>query len=120
MIQSFKDLEVYRESYELAITVNREVNKLPIFERNDLGPQLRRCSKSPPANIAEGWAKRRFPKEFKKHIDSAIGSCNEMEVHISMARDLGYWQKDFCDKLIQRYILLGGKLVKLRDKWRTF
>lgn len=120
MIQSFKDLEVYKESYDLAIIVNREVNKLPIFEKNDLGSQMRRCSKSPPANVAEGWAKRRFPKEFKRHIDSAIGSCNEMEVHIAMARDLGYWKKDFCDNLIQRYIYLGGKLVSLRNKWQTF
>lgn len=120
MIRSFKDLDVYKEAYDLAILVNREVNKLPIFEKNDLGSQMRRCAKSPPANIAEGWAKRRFEKEFKKYLDSAIGSCNEMEVHISMAKDLGYWQKDLCDKLIQRYIHLGGKLVNLRDKWKTF
>jgi len=120
MIKSFKDLEVYNESYDLAIIVNKEVKILPIFERNDLGSQLRRCSKSPPANIAEGWAKRRFPKEFKKHIDSAIGSSNEMEVHVSMAKDLGYWKKDFCDQLIVRYQHLGGKLVRLRDNWKTF
>lgn len=120
MIQSFKDLDVYKESYKLAIIVNREINKLPIFEKQDLGSQMRRCSKSPPANIAEGWAKRRFEKEFKKHLDIAIGSSNEMEVHTSMAKDLGYWNKDFCDELIQRYIHLGGKLVNLRNKWQTF
>jgi len=120
VIQSFRDLEVYKESYDLAIIVNREVNKLPIYEKNDLGSQLRRCSKSPSANIAEGWAKRRFPKEFKIHLDKAIGSCNEMEVYLSMARDLGCWRKDFCDGLIKRYQFLGGKLVNLRDKWKTF
>ncbi|MBI3558929.1 four helix bundle protein [Candidatus Gottesmanbacteria bacterium] len=120
MIQSFRDLEVYKESYDLAIIVNREVNRLPIFERNDLGSQLRRCSKSLPANIAEGWAKRRFPKEFKKHLDVAIGSSNEIEVHLSMARDLNFWRKDFCDSLIKRYQYLGGKMVNLRDKWKTF
>ena len=120
MIKSFKDLEVYKESYELAIIINLNVKKLPIFERNDLGSQLRRCSKSPPANIAEGWAKRRFSKEFQKYLDSAIGSCNEMEVHLAMAKDLGYWQKNFCEDLIRRYELLGGKLVNLRNNWKTF
>lgn len=120
MIQSFKDLQVYSESYDLAITVNKAVVKFPIFERNDLGSQVRRCSKSPPANIAEGWAKRRFEKEFKRYLDSAVGSCNEMEVHISMARDLSYWPKDFCDSLLLRYKNLGGKLVNLRNKWKTF
>ena len=119
MIQSFKDLEIYKESYELAIIVNKEVNKLPFYENSDLGSQLRRCSKSIPANIAEGWAKRRFSKEFKHHLDIAVGSCNEMEVHISMAKDLDYWKKEFCEDLLKRYIFLGGKIVKLRDKWKT-
>lgn len=120
MITSFKDLEVYKDAYELAIIVNKEINKLPIFEKNDLASQMRRASKSAPSNIAEGWAKRRFPKEFQKHLDIAIGSSNEMEVHLSMAKDLGYWKKDFCDELIQRYIYLGGKLVNLRSNWKSF
>lgn len=120
MIRSFKDLEVYKEAYELAIIVNKNVNKLPLFEKNDLGSQLRRASKSAPSNIAEGWAKRRFEKQFKLHLDSAIGSCNEMEVHISMVRDLGFWNKGFCDELIERYILLGGKIVNLQKNWKTY
>ncbi len=120
MIRSFKDLDVFKEAYELAIIVNRAVGKLPIFEKNDLGSQLRRCSKSSPANIAEGWAKRRFPKEFQRYLDGAVGSCNEMEVHVSMARDLGFWQRDFCEGLIKRYLFLGGKLVSLRNKWKSY
>lgn len=120
MIKSFKDLDVYKESYELALIINKNVNKLPIFERNDLGFQLRKTSKSVPANIAEGWAKRLFEKEFKKHLGIAVGSCNEMEVHINFAMDLGYWRKDFCEPLIQRYILLGGKITNLRNNWKTY
>lgn len=120
MIRSFKDLEVYKESYELAIIVNKNVNKLPLFEKNDLGSQLRRASKSVPANIAEGWAKRRFEKQFKVHLDTSIGSCNEMEVHLNMTRDLGFWEKEFCDKLIERYILLGGKIFNLRKNWKSY
>ena len=120
MIRSFKDLEIYKEAYELAIIVNKNVNKLPLFEKNDLGSQLRRASKSVPSNIAEGWAKRRFEKQFKLHLDSAIGSCNEMEVHLSITRDLGFWDRKFCDELIERYILLGGKIVNLQKNWKTY
>lgn len=82
MIKSFKDLEIYKEGYDLA--------------------------------------KRRFPKEFKKYLDSSVGSCNEMEVHISMAKDLVYWRKEFCENLLKRYEFLGGKIVSLRNNWRTF
>lgn len=117
MIESFKDLEVYKEAYSLALIVNNEVNKLPLFEKYDLGSQMRRASKSIPSNIAEGWAKRRYPKEFKRYLETALGSCNEMEVHVSLAKDLHFWKPDFCDPIIQRYVYLGGKLVNLRDRW---
>ena len=120
MIKSFRDLEVYQESYALMLIIHKEVKKLPVYERNDLASQKRRASKSIPSNIAEGWAKRRFEKEFKKYLDSAIGSANEMEVHIEMARDLKYWEFELCNHLLDRYRKLGGKLVNLRNNWKTF
>lgn len=120
MIRSFKDLEVYQESYQLALEVNKICAQLPLYEKQDLGSQLRRASKSPPANLAEGWAKRRFEKEFKKYIDSALGSCNEMEVHLSLTKDLKYFDADVCDNLIERYIKLGGKLTNLRNNWKSY
>ncbi len=110
MIKTFRDLEVYKESYTLMLIVHKEVKKLPVYERNDLAIQMRKASKSCPSNIAEGWAKRRFEKEFKKHLNTSIGSANEMEVHIETARDLGYWDKVFCEDLLKRYSQLGGKL----------
>jgi four helix bundle protein len=81
---------------------------------------MRRASKSCVANIAEGWAKRRFEKEFVRQLDSSIGSANEMEVHVEMARDLNYWKKDFCDNLLIKYQQLGGKLTNLQRNWKTF
>ncbi|MBI2086248.1 four helix bundle protein [Candidatus Daviesbacteria bacterium] len=100
--------------------VNKLCIKLPIYERNDLASQLRRASKSVPANIAEGWAKRRFEKEFKKHLDCSIGSSNEIEVHLSLAQDLGYLDGNICNELLNRYIALGGKLTNLRNNWKTY
>lgn len=120
MITSFKDLEIYKESYDLAIIVNKLCKALPLYERNDLGSQMRRCTKSSPANIAEGWAKRRSEKEFKAYLDRALGSCNEMEVHLSMAKDLEYLDKSTCEELITRYIALGGKITNLRNKWKSY
>jgi len=120
VIKTFRDLEVYKESYDLMLIVHKALRTLPVFERNELASQIRRASKSCPANIAEGWAKRRFEKEFKHHLDSALGSANEMEVHIETARDLNYWRKDFCEKLLDRYQKLGGKLTNLQRNWKTF
>jgi len=120
MIKTFRDLEVYKESYQLMILIHQSVNKLPIYERHDLASQIRRASKSIPANIAEGWAKRNHEKDFKRHLDISIGSANEMEVHIETARDLKYWNKDICENFLKRYSLLGGRMNVLRKNWKTF
>lgn len=120
MIKSFRDLEVYNEAYQLMILIHKEVKKLPVYERNDLASQMRRASKSCSANIAEGWAKRRFEKEFKKHLDVSIGSANEMEVHLDTAKDLRYLGEEFCSDLLLRYRHLGGKLTNLQRNWKTF
>lgn len=120
MIKTFRDLEVYQESYQLMLIIHKAVNSFPVYERHDLASQMRKASKSCPANIAEGWAKRRFEKEFKKHLEVAIGSANEMEVHIETARDLGYWQRNFCENLLLRYQRLGGKLTNLQRNWKSF
>ena len=120
MIQSFKDLKVYQESYGLALEVNKAILRLPNSERFDLVDQMRRASKSIPANIAEGYAKRLFEKEFKKYLFSSIGSCNEMVVHISFAKDLGFWKPDFCEELLKRYDILGKQFTKLLQNWRAY
>jgi len=109
MILSFRDLEVYKESYALMLEIHRYVFKFPAYESSDLASQMRRASKSCPANIAEGWAKRRFEKEFKKY----------MEIHIEVAKDLNYWSNELCLKLLERYRNLGGKLVNLQRNWKT-
>ena len=120
MLKSFRDLEVYKEAYSLMLLVHQALRTLPVFERNDLASQMRRASKSCVANIAEGWAKRRFVKEFKHYLDAALGSANEMEVHVEIAKDLHYWQEHFSTDLISRYQRLGGKLVNLQRNWKTY
>lgn len=120
MIKSFRDLDVFKESYELMILIHKMALKLPTIEKHDLAAQIRRAAKSIPANIAEGWAKRTHEKEFKKHLLIALGSVNEAEVHIETAKDLGYWKADFCEDLIKRYRNVAGKLVNLRRNWKTF
>lgn len=120
MIKTFRDLTVYQEAYALMIIIHDRIKTLPVFERNDLVSQMRRASKSCPSNIAEGWAKRKFEKEFKKHLNAALGSSIEMEVHIQTARDLNYWSREFADDLLLRYTYLGGKLNNLQKNWKTF
>ncbi len=76
-IKTYKDLNVYKEAYKLALDVSRFARKLPQYEQFELRRQLRRSGRSVPANIVEGWAKRASAPEFKRFLMVAIGSCDE-------------------------------------------
>lgn len=83
-IVSFRDLEVYRNTYETMIVIMKEiVPKLPDSERYDLKDQISRACKAIPRLIAEGYAKRHQKSGFQKYIDDAMDECNEMIVSIS-------------------------------------
>lgn len=120
MIKSYRDLEVYQESYQLMIDISKAIKMLPKTERFNLTDQMRRASRSIPPNIAEGYAKRHYVSEFRKHLITAIGESNELEVHLETAKDLGLLPGDLCGALLKRYQILGMKLNKLIKNWKKF
>ncbi len=86
-IQTYRDLEVYKEAYEAAIHVSRLSKKFPQVEQYELARQLRRSARSVPANIVEGWSKRSSVPEFKRYLQMAIGSCHETRMWLDMSKD---------------------------------
>ena len=60
LLQSAKDLEVYREAYQLAMEIFELSCQFPPDERYALTSQIRRSSRSVCANLREAWAKRRY------------------------------------------------------------
>jgi len=120
MIKSYRDLEVYQESYQLMLGVDKTIKKLPKTERFDLASQMRRASRGIPPKIAEGYAKRHYVAEFKKQLISSLGEANEMEVHLETAKDLDLLPKDLCNDLIRRYQIVGKKLSNLIRSWKKF
>ncbi len=123
-ITSFRDLEVYRNSYAAMLMVMKEiVPKLPDSEKYDLRDQLSRACKAVPRLIAEGYAKRHQKAGFQKYIDDAMGECNEMVVSLSQCRDI--YPKFIvnvkrCDELIDMYDKTGRQLYKLGNSWTSF
>jgi four helix bundle protein len=119
MIQSYRDLDVYQRAMQLLVPIHRYLLKLPDYEKYELCAQMRRCSKSIAANIAEGYTKRRYEKEFKKHLSIAMGEANEMVVHLEICRALGYLTTADCDPLVEGYSIIGKQLYKLMLNWRS-
>jgi len=122
-ITSFRDLEVYQNTYKAMLIVMKEiVIKLPDNEKYDLRNQLSRTCKSIPRLIAEGYAKRHQKAGFQKYIDDAMGECNEMVVSLSQCRDIypTYVNVKRCDELIDIYDKSGRQLYKLGNSWTNF
>jgi hypothetical protein len=53
MLKHYKDLQVWRKSYELCLEIYRITAKFPKEERYGLPSQIRRSVVSIPSNIAE-------------------------------------------------------------------
>lgn len=119
-IRSYRDLEVYRRGMALLKPIHAMVLRFPDYEKFDLSSQLRRACKSVPANIAEGYAKRRSAKEFRAFLANAMGSATEMEVHLEIARELGYMTSEECALLVGEYQILARQLYRLIEKWQSF
>ncbi|MFC1727733.1 four helix bundle protein [Patescibacteria group bacterium] len=107
-IISFRDLEVYQNTYRASVVVMTEVvPKLPESEKYDLKDQLGRAAKAIPRLIAEGYAKRHQARGFQKYLDDAMAECNETIVCLEQC-------KDIYPKLVD--INLGNELIDLYDK----
>ena len=118
-IRTYKDLNVFRESYQLALDVSRQVRTFPGPEQFELARQLRRAARSIPANIVEGWAERSSAAEFKRYLLVAIGSCDECKLWIDMSRDEGYLTPDAAADFNNRFNVLGAMLKSLWRQWKT-
>jgi four helix bundle protein len=118
-IRSYEDLDVYQRAMEMLPVVHRLALTFPDYERYDLANQLRRASKSVPANIAEGYAKKRSPREFQSFLTNAMGSAAEMEVHLKIALKLGCVGEDECNRILAEYEIIGKQLYRLIEHWRS-
>ena len=118
-IKTYKDLNVFREAYRLSLKVSRTTRKFPGPEQFELARQLRRATRSIPANIVEGWAKRASAAEFKRYLQVAIGSCDECKLWTEMSRDEGFLSAEECANLENEFNLVGAMLKSLWKNWKS-
>lgn len=119
MIKSFKDLDVYKLSYEVAMDLFRISRRFPKEELYSLTSQLVRSSRSVSANIAEGWSKRHYENKFKNHLIDALGSNGESQNWISFALDCGYISNEEFKSFEDNFDHIGKMLTKLHQNWET-
>ncbi len=117
-IQSFTDLEVWKEGHKLVLLVYKITKNFPNSETFGIISQMRRAAASVTANIAEGFGRQTY-KEKLQFYYLAQGSLTELKNFILVAKDVGYLNKaDFDSLVIQSnhtHQLIQGFIKKTRS-----
>ena len=88
-MKDFRDLKVWDCAHQVTLSVYRYTSSFPREETYGIVSQLRRCSASAAANIAEGCG-RSGNAESGRFLTMAMGSASELEYFLLLARDLEY------------------------------
>ncbi len=118
--RGFRDLKVFQLSYQLALEVFEATKGFPKEEKYSLVDQIRRSSRSVPANIAEAWYKRRYPKSFVSKLVDSSGEAGETEVWIDFSADHGYLIQERKLHLLEKYDEVNkmlGSMIKQPEKF---
>jgi four helix bundle protein len=114
-MKDFHELKVWQKAHQLALAVYQVTTGFPLEERFGLTSQLRRCSASIPANLAEGCG-RSGDAEFARFCSIAMGSASELEYHLLLAKDLNLIKTKDHAELSQRATELKRMLTGLHQK----
>ena len=100
--------------------VFEELKTFPQEERYSLTRQIRRSSRSVPANIAEGFRKRQYPSMFVSKLADSDAEATETQVRLDFARDCGYLSIEDYKDLVARYEEVGRMLHAMIDHPERF
>ncbi len=120
IIQGFRELHVYQESFAAAMRVFTLTKQFPNEERYAMVDQMRRSSRSVCANIAEAWRKRRYKAHFVSKLSDAESEAEETRVWLEFAFHCRYLEKSDFDELDDTYDKILGQLVRMLSepgKW---
>jgi four helix bundle protein len=105
MLKTYKELNVWRKSYQLCLDVYKATRHFPKEEVYGLASQIKRAAVSIPSNIAEGYGRKTTP-DYLRSLYIAYGSSFELETQILLSGDLGYIQ----DKQLEALRMMTGEI----------
>ncbi|HRI02219.1 MAG TPA: four helix bundle protein [Pyrinomonadaceae bacterium] len=115
-----QDLLVYKKAIETAMEIFEESKSFPKEETYSLTDQIRRSSRSVPANIAEAWRKRRYKAAFISKLNDAEGEAAETQTWLEVSVRCGYVIREAAKTLYIEYDEIISMLVAMENnpqKW---
>jgi len=114
-MKDFRRLKVWEKVHSLTLDIYKATARFPREEMYGLTSQMRRCSASIGANIAEGCGKQ-GNNELHRFLYIASGSASELDYHLLLARDLEYLSDDDYQRIGQNLIEARRMLTALLQK----
>lgn len=111
-MESFENLDTWRRSSQLCVTLYRELCDSRHWGFRD---QLTRAALSVPSNIAEGY-ERNSRKEYVQFLRIAKGSCGEVRTQLHIGLEAGLIDKAIAPRLIQEATEIGRMLGAMISK----
>ena len=105
-MRDYRQLEVWQRAHQITLTVYKATASFPREEMYGMTSQIRRCSASVGANIAEGCGRRSNP-DFHRFLLIASGSASELDYHLLLSRDLKFLSNT-------AYSQISAELARLR------
>jgi four helix bundle protein len=122
-IRDVTDLEVYNLALSLLEPLYKVTNKLPVLHRR-MKYQVNEAAEKIPPQIAEGFGKKKSPREFCRFLSMALGSSDEVITHLReikiVAKTYAGIVQDDCDELMESYKILSKRLNRLLSAWQKF
>ncbi|GAA0891968.1 hypothetical protein GCM10009122_16470 [Fulvivirga kasyanovii] len=106
----FKELTVYKKSFELAMKIFEVSKSFPKEETYSLTDQIRRSSRSVSTSIAEAYRKRIYPAHFISKTSDADMENSETQVWLDFAKECNYITAEIKDNLDKEAAEIGRLL----------
>ena len=120
IINSAKELKVYKAAYALAMEIFKISQSWPPEERYSLIDQIRRSSRSVCSNLREAWAKRRCEAHFVSKLTDSDGENAETDTWLDFAKDCGYISNEDHKRLTADCKQVGAMLGKMLNSPTPF
>ena len=122
-MQDYRQLDVWKKAHRLALdTYADSAEYLGNPDGWALRDQIRRAAISIPSNIAEGAGRSSDP-DFRRFLFHSLGSANELEYDLLLARDLGLLPVPLHEKrgreIAEVRRMLSGLIARLTSSVRA-
>jgi len=115
-----QDLLVYKKAMGAAMRIFEISKSFPKEETYSLIDQIRRSSRSVPANLAEAWRKRRYTAAMISKLNDAEGEAAETQTWLEVANKCSYIDRETAKELYLEYDEILALLVSMENnpgKW---